>query len=158
MNPDNYGRSYLQITLEINKQIDGYVDAYYGPDELKAAVKAAPKREPAALLDDVTALQASIPDDDPARQAYLTAELRAIECSVRMLNGEQFAFLDEIAGELHQWRPAVVKAHETLHARFFGRMVYFGGFLRGAADRFFAKDMLAGANRGQGHLFVKKIW
>ena len=96
MELDDYGRSYLTLTLEINKHIDGYIDAYYGPDELKAAVEAAPKREPAALLDDVAALQVSIPDDDPARQAYLAAELRAIECTVRILNGEKFAYLDEV--------------------------------------------------------------
>jgi hypothetical protein len=92
----NYGRSYLTLTLEINKHIDGYIDAYYGPDELKTAVEAAPKREPAALLDDVAALQASIPGDDPARQAYLTAELRSIECTVRILNGEKFTYLNEV--------------------------------------------------------------
>ncbi len=96
MKVDNYGRSYLTLTLEINKHIDGYIDAYYGPDELKAAVEATPKQEPAALLDDVAALQASIPGDDPTRQAYLTAELRAIECTVRILNGEKFNYLDEV--------------------------------------------------------------
>jgi hypothetical protein len=96
MNFDDYGRSYLWLTLEINKHIDGYVDAYYGPDDLKAAAEAAPKREPAALLDDVAALQAAIPGGDPARQAYLQAELRAIECSVRMLNGEKFDYLEEV--------------------------------------------------------------
>ena len=92
----DYGRSYLRLTLEINKHIDGFVDAYYGPDDLKAAVEDASKREPAALLDDVAALQAAIPGDDPARQAYLQAELRAIECSVRMLNGEKFDYLEEV--------------------------------------------------------------
>lgn len=96
MKLDDYGRSYLTLTLEINKHVDGYVDAYYGPEEIKAAVEAAPKREPAALLDDVAALQAAIPGGDPARQAYLAAALRALECTVRMLNGEQFAYLDEV--------------------------------------------------------------
>ncbi|MCB9422846.1 MAG: hypothetical protein H6667_23810 [Ardenticatenaceae bacterium] len=93
---NNHGRSYLTLTLEINKHIDGYIDAYYGPEELKASVEAAPKREPAALLDDVAALQAAIPGDDPARQAYLAVELRAIEGTVRKLNGETFAYLGEV--------------------------------------------------------------
>ncbi|MCP4415985.1 MAG: hypothetical protein GY805_05140, partial [Chloroflexi bacterium] len=56
MKLDNYGRSYLRLTLEIDKHIDGYVDAYYGPDDIKTETAAAPKREPAALLDDVAAL------------------------------------------------------------------------------------------------------
>ncbi len=96
MKLDNYGRSYLTLTLEIDKHIDGYVDAYYGPEEIKTAVSATPKRAPAKLLDDVTALQANIPAADPARQAYLTAALRAIECTVRMLSGETFDYLDEV--------------------------------------------------------------
>ena len=96
MNIDDYGRSYLTLTLEINKHIDGYIDDYYGPDELKVAIEAGPKREPAALLDDVAALQAAIPGGDPARQAYLAAELRAIEGTVRKLNGETFDYLDEV--------------------------------------------------------------
>ncbi len=96
MKLDNYGRTYLTLTLEIDKHIDGYVDSYYGPNDIKTAVSATSKRDPAKLLDDVAALQASIPDDDPARQAYLKAELRAIECTVRMLNGEEFNYLDEV--------------------------------------------------------------
>ncbi len=107
MKLNDYGRSYLTLTLEINKHIEGYVDAYYGPDELKAAAEAAPKREPVALLDDVAALQASIPSDDPARQAYLQAELRAIECSVRMLNGETFDYLEEV-NRLYDISPQLV--------------------------------------------------
>jgi hypothetical protein len=96
MKLDNYGRSYLTLTLEINKHIDGYIDAYYGPDKLKAAVEAAPKREPAALLDDVAALEAAIPGDDPARQAYLQAQMRSLDCTVRKLNGQPFDYLDEV--------------------------------------------------------------
>ncbi len=96
MTLDAFSRDYLRLTLEIDKRIDGYVDAYYGPDELKAEVQAAPKREPAALLADVADLQARIPTADPSRHAYLTATLRALDCSVRMLNGEEFDYLDEV--------------------------------------------------------------
>lgn len=94
---DDYGRSYLQLVLEIDKHIDGYIDAYYGPAELKTAVTATDKQDPAALLDDMVQLQAAIPQADPQRADYLTAALRAIDCTVRMLNGEQFAYADEVA-------------------------------------------------------------
>jgi hypothetical protein len=93
---DDYGRSYLQLVLEIEKHIDGYIDAYYGPAGLKTAVAATGKKDPAALLDDVVRLQASIPTAVPQRAAYLTAALRAIACTVRMLNGEEFAYTDEV--------------------------------------------------------------
>ncbi|MFO7538878.1 MAG: hypothetical protein R6X32_12605 [Chloroflexota bacterium] len=94
---DAYGRSYLQLVLEIDKHIEGYIDAYYGPAELKTAVSATDKKAPAALLDDVAGLQATIPTADPRRTAYLTAALRAIDCTVRMLNGEAFAYTEEVA-------------------------------------------------------------
>ncbi|MCA9977473.1 MAG: hypothetical protein KC413_17060, partial [Anaerolineales bacterium] len=73
MKLDTFGRAYLTLTLEIEKHIEGYIDAYTGPDDLKAAVAATPKREPAALLDDLAWLQAHIPDGDAARATYLTA-------------------------------------------------------------------------------------
>ena len=95
--PDNYGRSYLELVLEIDKHIEGYIDAYYGPAELKTAVFQAPPKEPAALLDDVAHLQATIPQDDPQRAAYLTATLRALEGSIRLLTGETLAYPDEVA-------------------------------------------------------------
>jgi len=61
MNLDDYGRSYLRLTLEIEKHVEGYVDAYYGPAELKADVEAGDKKSPAALLDDVAALRDVLP-------------------------------------------------------------------------------------------------
>ena len=117
MNLDPFSRSFLKLTLELNKHIDGYVDAYYGPDEIKAAVEAALKREPAALLDDVATLQADIPDDNPARQAYLTAVLRALACTVRQLiNGEQFDYLDEV-NRLYDISPRPVDESRFMAAR-----------------------------------------
>jgi hypothetical protein len=35
---DDFGRSYLELSLEIEKHIEGYVDAYIGPEDLKSAV------------------------------------------------------------------------------------------------------------------------
>jgi len=95
MNLDDYGRSYLRLTLEIEKHVEGYVDAYYGPAELKADVEAGDKKSPAALLDDVAALRDVLPAD-ASRRAYADASLRAMDCTVRMINGEEFAYLDEV--------------------------------------------------------------
>jgi hypothetical protein len=104
---DNFGRDYLRLVLEIDKHIDGYVDAYIGPPPIKAEVQAAPRREPAALLADLERLQANIPTGDAARQAYLQAVLRAIDCSLRLLNGETFAYLEEVE-RLYDIRPQLV--------------------------------------------------
>lgn len=93
---DSFGRSYLRLVLEIDKHIDGYIDAYYGPDDLKAEVQATGPKEPAALLDDLATLQATLPEAEPSRRAYLVATLRALECTLRTLNGEAFAYLEEV--------------------------------------------------------------
>ena len=93
---DAFGADYLRLTLEIDKHIDGYLDAYYGPAALRDEVRAAPLRPPADLLADLDRLEASIPTDDPARAVYLAATLRAIECTVRMLAGQSFDYLEEV--------------------------------------------------------------
>jgi hypothetical protein len=94
---DTFGRDYLRLALEINKHFDGYIDAYLGPAGLKAEVEVAPQREPTALLEDIARLQALLPTADPNRHAYLTALLRGMECTVRIIAGETFDYLDEVA-------------------------------------------------------------
>ena len=92
---DTFGVDYLRLTLEIDKHIDGYLDAYLGPAALRDEVRAAPLRPPADLLADVDRLEERIPAGNPARAVYLAAALRAIECTVRMLAGETFDYLEE---------------------------------------------------------------
>jgi hypothetical protein len=104
---DAFGRDYLRLTLEINKHIDGYVDAYLGPPELKAEVESAPKKAPALLLDDLKQLQQQLPDGDEDRRRYLLATFRAIDCSLRLLNGERLDYLDEVH-RLYDIRPQQV--------------------------------------------------
>jgi hypothetical protein len=94
---DNFGCSYLQLVLEIDKHIDGYIDAYYGPVDLKTAVAATDKKDPVALLDNVAQLQAAIPQADSQRADYLTAALRAIDCTLRLLKGEPLAYTEEVS-------------------------------------------------------------
>ncbi len=105
---DSFSLDYLRLVLEIHAHhIDGYVDAYYGPEAVKAEIEAAEPQTPPALLAAVHDLQQRIPDADPARQAYLTAALRGIECTVRMLNGETIDYLDEVY-RIYDIRPELV--------------------------------------------------
>lgn len=117
---DLFSTDYLRLVLEIHAHhIDGYVDAYYGPEALKTEVETSPAKTSAELLDAVADLQARIPATDPARQAYLTAGLRGIECTVRMLNGEAIDYLDEVY-RIYDIRPELVdearftEAHKEL--------------------------------------------
>lgn len=117
---DPFSTDYLRLVLEIHAHhIDGYVDAYYGPEALKTEVEASPAKTSAELLDAVADLQSRIPATDPTRQAYLTAGLRGIECTVRMLNGEAIDYLDEVY-RIYDIRPELVdevrftEAHKEL--------------------------------------------
>ena len=119
---DSFSTDYLRLVLGIHTHhIDGYVDAYYGPESLKAEVEASPAKTPAELLNAVTELQARIPTNDPARQAFLAAALRGIECTIRMLNGETVDYLDEVY-RIYDIRPALVDevrftaAHKELNS------------------------------------------
>jgi len=94
--------TYLKLTLEIGTHEAGYIDAYYGPPELKTAAEAAP-RDKAALLAatrELTARLATIARrlSDPVdrrRAAFLRAQLRAAETRLMMMQGTRFAFADE---------------------------------------------------------------
>lgn len=99
-----FDEQLLRLDWEIEKHFPGFIDAYLGPESLKQAVLGAPLREPAALLDDVHALQEAIPVDDSGRARYLTAVLRAIETTVRMLGGESIPYLEEV-GRIYDIRP-----------------------------------------------------
>ena len=90
MKLDAFGTNYLQLTLEIDKHVPGYVDAYLGPAALKASVAATEKREPALLARDLARLQENVPTADPDRAAYLHAMLRAIGGTLQLL-GERLA-------------------------------------------------------------------
>jgi hypothetical protein len=102
-----FGRHYLRLALEINKHIEGYVDAYLGPPDLRAEVEAAAKRPAALLLDDLEQLRQQLPEGDEERRSYLVATLRAIDCSVRIIHGAQFDYLDEVH-RLYDIRPQQV--------------------------------------------------
>lgn len=99
---DAIAATYLRLSLEIGTHEPGYIDAYYGPAELKAAAEANP-REKAALLAATRALLAET--DRTARRlsnplarrraAFLSAQLRAAETRLMMMDGTRFAFVDE---------------------------------------------------------------
>ena len=111
MTYSEFDTQFFRLTLELDKHIDGYIDAYGGPADLKTAVSAAPKRPPAKLRDDADQLEVLLPQDDPARLAYLTAVLRAMRCSIQIIAGEKVAYLDEVA-QIYDIAPAMVDESE----------------------------------------------
>jgi hypothetical protein len=94
--PDPIARDYILLGLRIELHLPGYVDAYYGPAELKAAVDTEQLRPPARLRDDATALRDRLAAEvsEPDRRAWLDAQLVAIEATAAELAGDHRPYLD----------------------------------------------------------------
>lgn len=101
---DAVARDYVGLTLEIGERDDGYVDAYYGPPEWRAAARSNPRTLPrlasaaAALRSRAEALGAGTGTADERRKRFLVAQLTAASTRLRMLQGERLSFAEEAQG------------------------------------------------------------
>jgi hypothetical protein len=95
---DDIGRGYLTLALNLNRHVEGFVDAYYGPPELRAEAEKANPRSVETLADDARQLQAAIArsDYDPQRKEYLGLQVRAMSTLIRKLSGEQLDLVEEV--------------------------------------------------------------
>ena len=99
---DAIARDYVALILEIGEHEEGYVDAYYGPEEWAAAAKANPRSVPrliqgtASLTDRLEAVSTVGADAAVAqRKKYLLAHVSAAAARLRMISGEKMGFADE---------------------------------------------------------------
>jgi hypothetical protein len=81
---------YLELGLRLGRHVDGLVDAYYGPPELKAQVDAEDPVAPADLAARADALLAGLED------GWLADQVRACAAYARVLAGEQISYSDEV--------------------------------------------------------------
>ncbi len=103
---DAAARDYVQLSLTIGEKEEGYIDAYYGPPEIKAAAEAeAPTLSLAqlsarteALAARVKALGSEARGMDARRARFLGAQLTAARTRLRMMSGEPLSFEDEALG------------------------------------------------------------
>lgn len=95
---DPIGRDYVTLAFGIGRHVPGYVDAYFGPPEVKEATLAGPAPEPARLLERAQALLVRVAEaEEPEiRIGYLTTQVEAMIATCRRLAGEQMAYRDEV--------------------------------------------------------------
>ena len=110
---DQFSNSYIRLAHEINKHIEGYIDAYYGPQSIKAEAEAAPLKPPQQLLKDHNRLRELIPTGDSKRHRYLDAVVNAMACTISKLNGQEYEYLDEV-NKLYGISPQLVAEREFL--------------------------------------------
>jgi len=112
---DVLARDYLALQLAIGEKDPGYVDAYYGPENLATrAAEQADETTLPVLQARVTALDATLglieaqPGTPEAeRVRYLRAMLNSAKVRLRVLRGEKIPFQDEAEG-LFGVRPELV--------------------------------------------------
>ena len=103
---DAAARDYVQLSLTIGEKEEGYIDAYYGPPEIKkAAVAEAPKLTLPQLIARTDALAARVAELgenasglDARRARFLAAQLTAARTRLRMMAGEKLSFEEEAFG------------------------------------------------------------
>jgi hypothetical protein len=119
---DAAARDYVVLQLAIGEKEEGYIDAFYGDDTLRArALTLAKASDLPALTERVRTLSQRIgslagPDDRRAR--FLRMQLRAAETRLRMLQGERLKFVEEAEG-LFGVRPELrpLSAYDPVLAR-----------------------------------------
>ena len=93
--PDPIARDYLLLALRLGQHIEGIVDGYFGPADLKAQVDMEQKRMPARLADDAVALRARVGAEAGSadRRDWLDRQLIALETQARALAGDSLPYL-----------------------------------------------------------------
>ena len=89
---------YLELGLRLGRHVDGLVDAYFGPPEIKARTDAEPLVEPRKLADDARRLLGDVEASDlePGRRHYLLAQVRGLWTTAQKLAGDAIGYSDEV--------------------------------------------------------------
>lgn len=89
---------YVQLGLRLGKHLDGLVDGYFGPRELKDAVDAEEPTAPEALVDEAAALLADVEswDEDPQRRRWLAGQVEGLVCVAELASGREVAWREAV--------------------------------------------------------------
>ncbi|MHA2180961.1 MAG: hypothetical protein ACXAAH_06025 [Promethearchaeota archaeon] len=95
---DEFGKNYLLLGLRIGKLIEGYVESYYGPPELREIVDKEQPVSPKNLLSICDRLQHDLPNQGFAkiRIKFLSKMLRAMETSLNVVDGKNIPYLKQV--------------------------------------------------------------
>ncbi|HET7028171.1 MAG TPA: hypothetical protein VFI28_10820 [Candidatus Limnocylindrales bacterium] len=104
--PDPIARDYLLLALRLGQRIDGLVDGYFGPADVKAQADMEQLRPPARLVADAVELRGRAAGEvgEPDRRDWLARQLVALETHARALAGERLGYVEEL-GRLFDWTP-----------------------------------------------------
>ena len=89
-------KRYLELGLRLGRHIDGLIDAYFGPPEIKERVDAEELLPPANIARDAAALIENLDGLEEQRRNWLRAQLFGLQTVARRLAGEEISFVDEV--------------------------------------------------------------
>jgi hypothetical protein len=106
-----HAERYLELGLRLGKHVDGLVDAYYGPAELKEQVEAEELIPAEQLAADGDALRAALPD------GWLRDQVHGCATYARVVAGDAISYADEVEA-CYGVRPRKVSedVYEAAHA------------------------------------------
>ena len=98
MTLNDFGRDYLLLGLRMGKIIEGYVDSYWGPPNLKEIIDTEDKISPKKLLEKCSELQKNleIQGFEQKRKRFLEKMLQSIESNLRIQSGEEITYLEQV--------------------------------------------------------------
>lgn len=90
---------FVRLALAIEEHAPGYLDAYFGPEEWTQEAKQAGKLPLDELAERTNRLAREVDqvtDWDAQRKDFLSAQLRAMQMSLRLMAGEQVPLVEEV--------------------------------------------------------------
>jgi hypothetical protein len=98
MSLDDLSRDYLSLSFAIERRFPGFIDAYFGPPEIKEEALAGPDPDPADLLARAHALATTIAAADllDSRRDFLAAQVGAMVTLCRKLADETIEYREEV--------------------------------------------------------------
>lgn len=96
---DRLSHDYLALAFGLNQHIDGFIDAYTGPEAVRDRLLRAEPATPDGLLEQARALLGEVDaatDLASGRRIFLLAQTRAMVAVARKLAGEPMDYREEV--------------------------------------------------------------
>ena len=92
----SWGEDYVALALRVEKHFEGFVDAYCGPDEVKARIEKEEKKPLDDLYTEAARLADTVPAEDKARKVFLEKQITGIKTTIQVLQGEEIDYTTQV--------------------------------------------------------------
>jgi hypothetical protein len=89
---------YVLLGLRLGRHIDGLIDGYFGPTELKATVDAEEPAPPRALVEEASSLAEAVETEDlePQRRRWLAEQVEGLRCVADLVSGVEVPWREAV--------------------------------------------------------------